>query len=254
MKGIYMAMASLLLAMLQECDRYPDAYIIREEHESGDGRILYMYKEDSLYVNWRPDSPRQYQICDKNVFCRDEKDLTNALDSFREKENIDNKYILFYFHRASGRVDTLFVYPWPNGEVGILSYVSGYKYYDKWILLEVKNFRDIVGLEDLCDSTGYYGDYIRQQNCTYEGQEKVFNSSIANYWIVNRYTTDFYGPFNMDEMKVQMHELGIPLPMKLDDSYDRYVYARDANGEFSDVRPKHFYWPRHRRRKGTVIE
>lgn len=253
MKGIYMAMASLLLAMLQGCDRYPDAYIIREEHEGGDGRTLCIYLEDSLYVNWRPDSPRQYHMRYKNICCRDEKDLDNTLDSLREKEHIDNKYALFYFHRASGRVDTLFAYS-GRGYLYILSYVSGYRDYGKWILLENKYIKDIVGLEDLCDSTEYYDDRILQGSCTYEGQEKVFNSSIADYWIVNRYTTDFYGPFNMDEMKAQMHELGIPLPMKLDGMYDRYVYARDANGEFSDIFPKHFFWPRHRSRKGTVIE
>ena len=63
------------------------------------------------------------------------------------------------------------------------------------------------------------------------------------------YSTDFYGPFNMNELKVQMHKLGIPLPMRLYGIYDRYVC------NFSDEpEPKAFYWPHHHRREGTLIE
>ena len=36
-------MASLLLAMLQGCHPYQDAYFILEEHEGMDGRTLYIY-------------------------------------------------------------------------------------------------------------------------------------------------------------------------------------------------------------------
>lgn len=115
----------------------------------------------------------------------------------------------------------------------------------------------IVGRDDLCnvkplDEYGPLG--VSMRDCTYQGQEKVFESPIVDYWIASQHTPNLYGPFTKMELKAWMDRLGIPRPMRLYVPYDRYNYVWDSIGDGPNEEPKAFRWPHHRSRKGTLIE
>ena len=120
----------------------------------------------------------------------------------------------------------------------------------------ISDFNDI-GDDTLLYDLAYY---------TYEGQEKVFESELSHFWIANSSTTDLYGPLTEEELVVQLEQLGVRLPIKLKNPYDRYVYPKkhivfidtisyEVNWDSvpSFQIPKHFSWPFWNVRKPKII-
>ena len=69
-----------------------------------------------------------------------------------------------------------------------LGYVSGGKKYGEWLVLECKKPGKIVGRDDLYNvkPLNQYGPLgVSMMDCTYKGQEKVFESPIVDYWIAS---------------------------------------------------------------------
>lgn len=246
MKYMGLAIIPLLSAILLGCDCRDGIYGMIEDHEHGLGRYLTLPYEDSLMVDSLPNLSSCYDLTRKNFYCREKERLQRTPDD--STDCTGKKYLLTFVHRASGRVDTLYNYTKPGGNLLLFGYVSGYKRHERWMVLESKDPEEILGRKYLCRPIPDKR-VVHLDDCTFEGQKKFFDSRIADYWIVYLYSTDFYGPFNMNELKVQMRKLGIPLPMKLYGIYDRYV------DNYSDEpHPKAFYWPRHHYREGTLIE
>lgn len=246
MKYMGLAIIPLLSAILLGCDCRDGIYRVIEYHEHGLGRYLALPYEDSLMVDSLSNPSNCYNFTHNNLYCREKEQLQRRPDD--STDCTGKKYLLTFIHRASGRVDTLYRYTKPGGDLLLFGYISGYKRHERWMVLEHKDPEEILGCNYLCRPIPDKR-VVHLDDCTYEGQKKFFDSCVADYWIVNLYSTDFYGPFNMNELKVQMHKLGIPLPMRLYGIYDRYVC------NFSDEpEPKAFYWPHHHRREGTLIE
>ena len=260
-KSLFVALAGMTVMSLQfvSCDFEPKdvVFYVWEEEEWPDGRHVMYHYDDSLFSHGLPDSSRCYPYTMHNVFCREESGLLG--DTISEEEKSQKWYELIFFPRASGRVDTLYSPAYRNcsSTISGLGYVSGGKECGEWLVLECKKPGKIVGRDDLCnvkplDQNGPLG--VSMEDCTYKGQEKVFESPIADYWIASQHTPNLYGPFTRRELKAWMDRLGIPRPMRLYVPYDRYTYARDSTGDFPNEKPKAFRWPHHRNRKGTWIE
>ena len=260
-KSLFVAVAGMTVLLLQlvSCDFEPKdvVFYVWEEEEWEDGRqVVYRY-DDSLFSHGLPDSSRCYPCTMYNMFCREESGLLG--DTVSDEDKSQKWYEIIFFHRASGRVDTLYSPAYRNCKSTIsgLGYVSGGKKCGEWLVLECKKPGKIVGRDDLCNvkPLNQYGPLgVNMKDCTYQGQEKVFESPIVDYWIASQHTPNLYGPFTKMELKAWMDRLGIPRPMRLYVPYDRYTYARDSIGDFPDEEPKAFRWPHHRSRKGTLIE
>ena len=260
-KSLFVAVAGLTVLLLQlvSCDFEPKdvVFYVWEEEEWVDGRHVVCRYDDSLFSHGLPDSSRCYPYTMHNVFCREESGLLG--DTISDEDKSQKWYELFFLHRASGRVDTLYSPAYRNCSSSImgLGYVSGGKKCGEWLVLECKKPGKIVGRDDLYNvkPLNQYGPLgVSMMDCTYKGQEKVFESPIVDYWIASQHTPNLYGPFTKMELKAWMDRLGIPRPMRLYVPYDRYTYARDSIGDFPDEEPKAFRWPHHHSRKGTLIE
>ncbi len=254
---IMAGIASMLLYV--SCDFEPTdvTFYVWEEEEWTNGRHVMCHCEDTLAIQGLPDSSRCFPYTMHNLFCREESGLRS--DTVSDEKDEQEWYILFLVHRASGRVDTLYSSFLRNCSSSImgLGYVSGVKIFKEWLVLECKKPGKIVRREDLCNekTLNEYGPLsVRMADCTYEGQEKVFESNIVDYWIASQHTLNLYGPFTKSELQVWMTKLGIPRPMKLYGAYDRYNYVRGNIGDEPSEEPKAFRWPHHRKREGTMIE
>lgn len=260
-KGFFLLAVSIVSVLLfASCDFEPTdvTFYVWEEEEWTDGRHVMCHCDDSLATFGLPDSTGCFPCTRHNLFCREKSKLLS--DTVPKEKEMRKRHSLYFVHRASGRTDTLYDTFFKNSSSSImgLGYVSGWKINGEWLVLECKLPGKIVGREDMCNVKPLEESgplYVDMRDCTYDGQEKVFESDIVDYWIASQHTLDLYGPLTKDELKVYMTKLGIPRPMKLYAGYDRYTYVGDGVGDsFPEPEPKAFRWPHHRDREGTVIE
>ena len=96
--------------------------------------------------------------------------------------------------------------------------------------------------------SAYLGEF------SYEGQTKVFNSELSQYWIVSKDAPELYGPMSESEVKQQCQNLQIALPVTLEGRYDRYVVThKTINGQL-EKKPNTFSWPNWHMRENKVIQ
>lgn len=259
MRNLYSALL-VCLVLLAACDFQPRdvSLYVWEDERCYDGRFL-LINPDTACAGVMPDTSRRYELSSHNLYARHADSLLAEKDTSWERRYMKGLCYALRVHRASGRIDTLYYLGWCycNSEPVLIGYISEDWKNNDWLVLQSKKPGLIVGREYLSnpsalDARGDLGVYMR--DCTYRGQEKVFESRIVDYWVASRHTADLYGPFNMTQLKRQLRHIGISLPLKLDGGYDRYTYSRDSVAFFVGDSPKAFYWPHHRSRKGTVIE
>ena len=103
------------------------------------------------------------------------------------------------------------------------------RFLDKWIVLECRLPGRILGYNHLFDETDKDTplDNLSEGSYDYEGQRLIFESEDFDYWVVNRLTTDLYGPLTEEELLAQLKTLKIPLPVKLKSSYFPYKRHRE---------------------------
>lgn len=259
MRSFYSTLV-VCVVLLSACDFLPrdvSLYVCEDERRY-DGRFLNI-NPDTACAGMMPDSSRRYELSSHNLYARHADSLLAEKDTSWERRYMKGRYHALRVHRASGRTDTLYYFgaTYFGSEPVTIGYVSEDWKNKHWLVIQSKKPGLIVGREELSnpsalDARGELGVYMR--DCTYRGQEKVFESRIVDYWVASRHTADLYGPFNMTQLKRQLRHIGISLPLKLDGGYDRYTYSRDSVASFVGDSPKAFYWPHHRSRKGTVIE
>lgn len=259
MRNFYSALL-VCVVLLAACDFQPRdvSFYVWEDERWEDGRFL-LVNPDTACAGVMPDTSRRYELSRHNLYARHADSLLADKDTVWERLYKKGLCYALRVHRASERIDTLYYLGvcYSGSEPVRIGYISGGWENKDWLVVESKKPGLIVGREDLSnppalDARGVLGVYM--EDCTYRGQEKVFESKIVDYWIASRHTADLYGPFNMTQLKRQLRHIGISLPLKLDGGYDRYSHSDGADGNFFGVRPKAFYWPHHRSRKGTVIE
>ena len=163
-----------------------------------------------------------------------------------------------YVHRPSGRTDTLHEHIIHSATIPYIGVIRRRCKTDSCYVFETVFPGKVLGrsfiVDEACDSD--CSDYYSLNVYSYEGQKKVFESKQFHYWIINRFTTDWYGPLTEQELTLQLKELGIPLPLTLKNIHSPYVMPNMVNGDFADIPvPKHFmYWPHDKKHGDKIIE
>ena len=136
-------------------------------------------------------------------------------------------------HRTDGHVDTLIslVACEPSGkrtpfrERINIGYVQRYSFEKNWLIVEVKNPGDILGISHLRPGRKVDGMPVKEYPlCWYDfkGQRKIFDSEKSYYWIVSRTKTDLYGPLKYENLLEFIEMLHIPTPIELKSWRDQY--------------------------------
>jgi hypothetical protein len=275
----YIGIIVLPLLFITCGDDHPkgQVFFVRENHEYGNGRNLELYWPDNIPSVY----PVSYlDLSFHNLWCRDPDSLVITTTNPQTNPELYPMHPL-YIHRLSGRIDTLYhthhvisapeddFRPRAYGVGGVhIGYIHRECKVKGFYVMETKlpgeslgkkyisDFKDI-GKDTLLYDLAYY---------TYEGQEKVFESELSHFWIANSSTTDLYGPLTEEELVVQLEQLGVRLPIKLKNPYDRYVYPKRHDVYIDSISyvvnmdsvppfytPKHFSWPFWNVRKPKII-
>ena len=204
------------VCILMGCTNYDDGYFtIEENHEYGNGRELVFHN-------------------------------TNGSN----EEAAEHTDVLL-FHRYSGEMDTMRVDSYNAYVLGPIGYIQRVARLEKWLVLETKQpdmILDSTFVVNDSKTSGSLGDF------SYEGQAKVFDSDLSQFWIVNKYTPDLYGPMNENEVKQQCRNLQIDLPITLEGRYDRYVETHKEIDGRMEERPKVFNWPNWNTREDKMLQ
>ena len=112
-----------------------------------------------------------------------------------------------------------------NAEIHLfcIEYRDFYK--KNWLIVEVKNPGDILGLSHLRPGRKVDGMPVKEYPlCWYDfkGQRKIFDSEKSYYWIVSRTKTDLYGPLKYENLLEFIEMLHIPTPIELKSWRDQY--------------------------------
>lgn len=172
-----------------------------------------------------------YEADAHNLWCLDSTQLRLSND--------DNPYISkilypLFIHRASSRTDTLFL-PLAIHSRNSLDFGHIHRecFLDEWVILECRLPGRILGYNYLFDEA-YRGvplDELDMSLYTYEGQRQIFESDDFDYWLINRMTTDLYGPLSEENLVDRMKELEVPLPVTLKSMYFSYE-QNHKDGEY----------------------
>lgn len=213
---IFSALITLLLMGDYSCSHsHDDCFTIEENHEYGNGRELVYYEPNST----RTDS--SVPACS------------------------------LLFHRFSGETDTLTTGDYNGYVLRMVGYIQRVGYLEKWLILETKEPSMILDSANLVNDSivsACLGDF------SYDSQTKVFNSNLSQYWIVNKYAPELYGPMSESEVKQQCQHLRIALPVTLEGKYDRYVEThKTINGRLEE-KPNTFSWPNWHMRDDKMIQ
>ena len=144
-----------------------------------------------------------------------------------------------FFHRASGRTDTIYATGGFSFDIG---YISRYTEYDDWTVIESKPVWMIVDSTDIREESRHLR-YPHLEECTYRGQKKVFDSDISVFWLVSQTAPDIYGPLSESELKNTLVANSIPLPVKISGFSDYYLFYGDLD-DYRNVRPKRSFLER----------
>lgn len=237
--------------IIMNVERNSGTFVLKENHEHGDGRILQLNNLDRRFkagvspdIKWMPTVGNMYNT--------DHSHEMNSYDSITGKHA---EYPL-YVHRFTGRVDTLYTYR--NQEV--LGYVQRIHYSKRWLVLEVKNVGQILGYQYLAKEEYKKSplDSLSIGCYTYEGQRIFFDAPFSHFWIASRTTTNLYGPLTEVELQTQLKRLNIPLPLTMEGKYDRYVYnyteELDHDHFYKEKLPKEFHYPHWQERPDRIIQ
>ena len=247
----------VLILLLSGCDFEPRdvTFYVWEDECWTNGRFLNVNQSDSVQLKEMPDSAKRYGISQRNLLCREKENLILESDSdWRYSFRIWPCFPI-RVHRVSGRVDTLYCFT--SCAYVCVGYISAYTKSNGWLVLESKVPGKILGHEYLAQDK--YKEYdtlsLQMYAYSYAGQERIFATRKVDYWIASQHTYDIFGPMTRKELKAQLQELHIPLPLKLDGIYDRYVHVFPEDSlSPAPKTPKAFYWPNHREREDVVIE
>lgn len=218
----------LLILVCISCETGPDVGLYQFGWTTDDGyRYLEIYRPDSSLIDTTHIAGAAFLEADAhNLWCLDSAELRMAHegDSSTEYRNIYPLYV----HRPSGRTDTLFLsHLWHACCLGF-GHVHRERFLDKWIILECRLPGRILGYNHLFDETDKDTplDNLSEGSYDYEGQRLIFESKDFDFWVINRMTTDLYGPLNEKELLAQLKALEIPLPVELKSSYFPYKRHR----------------------------
>ena len=164
-----------------------------------------------------------------------------------------------YVHRPSGQTDTLHESIIHSAVTVYIGVIRRRCKMDSCIVLETVFPGKVLGRSYLVDENleSDYSDYYPLRAYSYEGQKKIFESRQFHYWILKRFTTDWYGPMTEQELTLQLKDMGIPLPLTLKDLNSPYVMPCMANGHRADIPlpTKHIRsWPRDKTLGDKIIE
>ncbi len=230
-------------------------YRFYEDETWGDGRELQLYRPDSSFIDTTYIPGACFYPASCNMWCLDKDSLISYSN---DSDYCYRTLYPVYVHRASGRIDTLhnsFVLYAHDMDIG---YIHRKWESDLWFVMESKRPGEILGYSYIVDDAYKNRNPLNlvMMNYSYEGQEKVFESQNSYFWIIQRHTTDIYGPLTEEQLVAQLKTLDIQFPINLRAIYNRYVMPRinDSERSFADLpKPKHFYWPRHKKTKDKVI-
>ena len=215
-KRLSSALITLLLIGCYSCTHSHDGcFTIEENHEYGNGRELVFYETN------RTQTDSSVQAC------------------------------TLLFHRFSGETDTLSTGTYNGHKLGMVGYIQRVGNLEKWLILETKIPSMILDSTYLVNDSivsAYLGEF------SYEGQAKVFDSKLSQFYIVNKYAPELYGPMNENEVKQQCQDLQIALPVTLEGRYDRYVVTHKTINGRLEKKPNTFSWPNWHMRENKVIQ
>lgn len=228
-----------------------DSWIFRIslEHENSDARELWVKWQDSSFIYKDAKKAEQFEQLTPVTF----RGLTDADGTCQTCANINDDYNsvtrTLNVHRFDGKVDTLCL-SYASLPVG---YISAFACKDNWIVIQSKFPPDILGYSHLVNEsdTSVPLHHLALRNYDYDGQRKVFDSNICEYWIVIHSTADIYGPLSPMQLPHVMNELGIRLPYCLEgmsDWYARTDNQKEVPHEFK------FFFPVHKQRPNIIIK
>lgn len=244
------------------CESGPEVGLYSFDFITDEGdRIFKIYRPDSSFIDTThiPGTPF-YDAGTHNLWCLDSSGLRMSHDGDSTEEF---QYIYpLYVHRPSNRTDTLYLPYYRIAKYLNFGHVHRELFLDKWIILECRLPGRILGYSHLFDEE--YKDWpldnLIERSYTYEGQRLIFESEDFDFWVINRLTTDLYGPLTEKELVTQLKKLEIPLPVELKSSYFPYKKHRDKTGSiisFPDSMYTHFlifrYWPHGEKVKPKMI-
>ena len=221
---LYMGIIFCLLPLCISCEKGPDIGLYKFAWTDDNGyRPFEVYRPDSSFIDTTHiiGTPF-YDLSTHNLWCLDPSKLVLSHDA---DSSIEFQQIYpFYVHRPTGKIDTLYHgYYWLTATIDF-GHVHRECFLDKWIILECRLPGRILGYSYLFDES-YRGipiDNLYEGSYTFEGQKLIFESKDFDYWVINRLTTDLYGPLTEKQLIKQIKALEIPLPVKLESSYFPY--------------------------------
>lgn len=227
-KFLHIGLILHLVLLCISCETDPSVGLYQFAWTDDDGyRHFMIYRPDSSLIDTTHIAGTAFLDAGHNLWCLDSTELRMSHDGDFSKE-YQNIYPL-YVHRPSGRTDTLFLsHTWHA--IGLdFGHVHRELFLDKWIILECRLPGRILGYSHLFDDTDRDTplDDLSEGSYTYEGQRLIFESKNFDYWVINRLTTDLYGPFTEEELVTQLKTLEITLPVKLKSSYFPYKRHRE---------------------------
>ena len=224
---LHMGIIFCLLPICISCEEGPEIglYGWDYSHHTGNVRYLLIFP-DSILIEPIQSSTKTYYDFQENLWCLD------SVSHVLEQESLSRPLFCILVHRPLGRTDTLYsASPYIN-----FGHIHRECFMDKWIIIECRLPGRILGYSYLCDKAWRETpvDKLTLENYTYEGQTRIFKSNNFDYWVINRLTTDFYGPLTVKQLVKQLKELKIPFPVKLESSRSCYALERLNNGDFNN--------------------
>ena len=220
--ALYMSLACI------SCETGPEVGLYQFDWVDDDGyRTFYIYRPDSSLIDTTHITGAAFlDAGTHNLWCLDSADLImlHEGDSSSEFRDIYPLYV----HRPTGRTDTLFLsHQWRANYLDF-GHVHRELFLDKWIVLECRLPGRILGYNHLFDETDRDVplDNLSEGSYDYEGQRLIFESKDFDFWVINRLTTDLYGPLTEEELVIQLKALDVPLPVELKSSYFPYKRHR----------------------------
>ena len=221
---LHIGIVLCLLHLCISCENNPDVGLYKFSWTCDDGdRPFIIYRPDSSFIDTThiPGIPF-YEADVSNLWCHDSSqlELSHEGDSCCEFQYVYPLYV----HRPTGRTDTLYLGYYRTQTELSFGHVHRECFLDNWIILECRLPGRILGYAHLFDEA-YRSvpiDKLHLGSYTFKGQRLIFESKDFDYWIINRLTTDLYGPLTEKELIKQLKELRVPLPIKLKSSYFPY--------------------------------
>ena len=228
-----------LLPLFISCEEYErpkyGLYGWEYSHYTGNVRYLLIFP-DSFLNEPVQSSAKKYYGFQENLWCLD------SVSHVLWQDILSRPLFSILVHRSSGRTDTLY----SASQYINFGHIHRECFMDKWIIIECRLPGRILGYSYLCDKAWREKpvDNLKLENYTYEGQKRIFKSKNFDYWIINRLSTDLYGPFTVKQLVKQLKQLKIPLPVRLESSRFCYALERLKNGDINPFPDSLYDYPK----------